>query len=196
MEERGKIKTKQIVESPYNVELKTLDHDKTTILLKALQEVINADQSMENLIFMHDDIVDSLERGEVRAIILIRTIQYEKFYKHVPIISSLKKVHFVLIEKKYLDSVTFNAVRDKSFVGIKMVQKKDDEIAPVYALLENLVSLVNSYYEPIDIPYLFSHPHYVSTKFKVEKVQGKPYPKNMSRKERKKVRKALRKGNI
>ncbi|CAD2103194.1 hypothetical protein YYG_02823 [Plasmodium vinckei petteri] len=196
MEERTKTRIKRVMESPYSVEITPLDQDKSSKLLKLLFEVINEDKSLVSLILTHNEIKDSLDHNMVRAIILVKTVQYEKFYKHIPIIASLKNVHFVLIENEYIDSSEFNCLKNPSLIGIKKTENKNNELPNLYEQTENLAKLIDSYYTPIDIPYLFNHTNYINTKFKVEKVKGKQYGKNLSRKEKKKMRKSIKKNNI
>ncbi|KEG01899.1 conserved Plasmodium protein, unknown function [Plasmodium vinckei vinckei] len=196
MEERTKTRIKRIMESPYNVEITPLDQDKSSKLLKLLFEVINEENPLVSLLLTHDEIKDSLDRNMIRAIILVKTIQYEKFYKHIPIIASLKNVHFVLIEKEYIDSSEFDCLKNPSLIGIKKAEDKNNELSNLHDQTENLAKLIDSYYTPIDIPYLFNHTNYINTKFKVEKVKGKQYGKNLSRKEKKKMRKSIKKNNI
>ncbi|SCN59852.1 conserved Plasmodium protein, unknown function [Plasmodium chabaudi chabaudi] len=196
MEERTKTRIKRIMESPYNVEITPLDQDKSSELLKLLFEVINDDKSLVNLLLTHDDIKDSLDKNAIRAIILVKTVQYEKFYKHIPIMASLKSVHFVLIEKEYIDSSEFNCLNNPSLIGIKKTENPNNELSNLHEQIEKLAKLIDSYYTPIDIPYLFNHTSYINTKFKVEKVKGKQYGKNLSRKEKKKMRKSIKKNNI
>ncbi|SBT00583.1 conserved Plasmodium protein, unknown function [Plasmodium malariae] len=85
------------MESPYSIELQSLDQAKSNVLLRNL---LGSDKSLNIFLFNHDEIMDSMDHDHLRAIILIRTNEYEKFYKHIPIIASLKKIPFVLIERK------------------------------------------------------------------------------------------------
>ncbi|CXI35649.1 conserved Plasmodium protein, unknown function [Plasmodium berghei] len=196
MEERTKTRIKRVMESPYSIDITPLDQDKSSKILKLLFEVINKDKSLANLFLRHDEIKDGLDHNEVRAIILIKTVQYEKFYKHIPIIASLKNVHFVLIEKEYIESSEFNCLNNPSLIGIRKAEKKNNELSNLHEQIHNLTKLIDSYYTPINIPYLFNNTNYINTKFKVEKVKGKHYDKNLSRKEKKKIRKSIKKNNI
>ncbi|CRG99494.1 conserved Plasmodium protein, unknown function [Plasmodium relictum] len=196
MEEKGKIICKRVMQSPYNIELESLDQVKTSSILKAFLEIIFLDKSNKFFLFKHDEIIDSLEHNELSALILIRTIHYEKFYKHIPIIASLKKVNFVLIEQNYFNTSEFNDIPDTSHIGIRSLKNKNDDSISINEKIKHLVFLVNSYYKPINIPYLFSDPNYVNTKFKVEKINSKKYIKKLSRKEKKKIRKLQKKNNI
>ncbi|CRG96830.1 conserved Plasmodium protein, unknown function [Plasmodium gallinaceum] len=196
MEEKGKIKCKKVMESPYNIELESLDHVKTNSILKTLLEIMCSNKSMKFFLFKHNEIIDCLEHNELVALILIRTIHYEKFYKHIPIIASLKKVNFVLIEQNYFNTSEFNSFPYTSHIGIRNLQNDNDICISIFEKIKHLISLINSYYIPINIPYLFNDPSYVNTKFKVEKINSKKYIKKLSRKEKKKMRKSLKKNNI
>ncbi|SBS92773.1 hypothetical protein PMALA_037230, partial [Plasmodium malariae] len=107
----------------------------------------------------------------------------------------------------YFNTIEFNILPDTSHIGIRNLQKENDNFSSIHDQVDKLILLINSYYVSLDIPYLFSHPckcknygkekrTYVNTKFKVERVHGKAYAKNLSRKERKKIRKSLKKNNI
>ncbi|KAI4839514.1 hypothetical protein MKS88_002068 [Plasmodium brasilianum] len=196
MGESAKTKIKRIMESPYSIELQSLDQAKSNVLLRNLLGIIRSDKSLNIFLFNHDEIMDSMDHDHLRAIILIRTNEYEKFYKHIPIIASLKKIPFVLIERNYFNTIEFNILPDTSHIGIRNLQKENDNFSSIHDQVDKLILLINSYYVSLDIPYLFSHPSYVNTKFKVERVHGKAYAKNLSRKERKKIRKSLKKNNI
>ncbi|SOV14321.1 conserved Plasmodium protein, unknown function [Plasmodium sp. DRC-Itaito] len=194
MEEKGKCK--KIMESPYSIELEPLDHEKSSTILKTLLEIISSNISLEFLIFTHDEIVQLLEDQQLDALILIRTVQYEKYYKHIPIIAALKKISFVLLEENYFDTIEFNSIPYKNYIGIKKRDKENNtSSSSIYERMDYLISLINSYHNPINIPYLFNDPHYINTKFKVEKISTKPYNRNLSRKEKKKIRKSLKKDN-
>ncbi|GAW80346.1 hypothetical protein PGO_072610 [Plasmodium gonderi] len=196
MEEKSKSKNKHIMESPYDIEIESLNQEKSISILKSLLGVIETDKSLKPFLFNHDEIVDFLEHGELQAAIIIRTTQYEKFYKHVPIIARARKINFVLIEQEYMNTVEFSSLPDTSLIGIRQLNKKDEELSIVYEKVESLVSLINLYHVQIAIPYLFSHPHYINTKFRVEKIKGKRYAKHLSRKEKKQIKKSLKKRNV
>ncbi|KMZ81117.1 hypothetical protein PVIIG_02599 [Plasmodium vivax India VII] len=196
MEEKGQSKTKRVMESPYDIELESLDEEKSTSVLKSLLGVINTDQSLKSFTFNHNKIVDHLERDALQAVIVIRTTQYEQFYKHVPLIAALHKIDVVLIEQHYVNTVEFVKLPKTGLIGILPMQAEVQSLPGLPEKLQSLVATVHAYHLEITPPYLFGHPNYINTRFKVEEVKGKPYAKHLSRKERKALRKAIRKSNI
>ncbi|ANQ07462.1 Uncharacterized protein PCOAH_00016350 [Plasmodium coatneyi] len=203
MEEKGQSKNKRVMESPYDIELyysfvakESLDEEKSTSLLKSLLGVINTDESLKSFTFNHDQIVDHLERDSLQAVIIIRTTQYEQFYKHVPLIAALHKIDFVLIEQHYVNTLDFTKLPKTSLIGILPLQDSDQLPPGLSEKVQSLVSVVHTYRLEVTLPYLFGHPNYINTRFKVEEVKGKPYAKHLSRKERKALRKSIRKSNI
>ncbi|EUD68105.1 hypothetical protein C922_01717 [Plasmodium inui San Antonio 1] len=186
MEEKGQSKNKRVMESPYDFEL----------YYSFIAKVINTDESLKSFTFSHDKIVDHLERDALQAVIVIRTAQYEQFYKHVPLIAALHKIDFVLIEQHYVNTPDFIKLPKTGLIGILPLQTEDQSIPGLSEKVQSLVSVVHSYHLDVTPPYLFSHPNYINTKFKVEEIKGKPYAKHLSRKERKALRKSLRKSNI
>ncbi|VWU51375.1 conserved protein, unknown function [Hepatocystis sp. ex Piliocolobus tephrosceles] len=191
------ISYKTVIESPYNIEIKPVDVEKSRYIMEALFEIRNSFDTTQLFLFDHDTIVNALENNDVEALILIKTPEYELFYKHISIIASLKNVCFVLIEKCNTNSNTSLESFDKPFVGIKTIKKEtNSNLSDYYEKVENLILLIKSYYIPADIPYLFRHQNYINTKFRVERVKGKLFSKSLTRKERKKLRKSLKKKNI
>ncbi|CAA9987558.1 conserved Plasmodium protein, unknown function [Plasmodium knowlesi strain H] len=196
MEEKGQSKNKRVMESPYDIELESLDEEKSTSVLKSLLGVINTDESLKSFTFNHDKIVDCLECDALQAVIVIRTTQYEQFYKHIPLIATLHKIDFVLIEHRYVNTPDFIKLPKTGLIGILPLQTEDQSLPGLSEKVQNLVSVVHTYHLDVTLPYLFGHPNYINTKFKVEEVKAKPYAKHLSRKERKALRKSIRKSNI
>ncbi|KMZ87500.1 hypothetical protein PVBG_04209 [Plasmodium vivax Brazil I] len=135
--------------------------------------------------------------------------QYEQFYKHVPLIAALHKIDVVLIEQHYVNTVEFVKLPKTGLIGILPLQAEVQSLPGLPEKLQSLVATVHAYHLEITPPYLFGHPSndkaewnaaarkdYINTRFKVEEVKGKPYAKHLSRKERKALRKAIRKSNI
>ncbi|KJP87433.1 hypothetical protein AK88_02865 [Plasmodium fragile] len=196
MEEKVPTKNKRVMESPYDIQLESLDEEKSTSVLKALLGVINTDHSLKSFTFDHDKIVECLERDALQGVIVIRNTQYEQFYKHVPLIAALHKIDFVLIEQQYVSTPDFVTLPKTGLIGILPLQEEDQSLPGLAKQVQSLVSAVHTYHLEITPPYLFGHPNYINTKFKVEEIKGKPCAKHLSRKERKALRKSIRKSNI
>ncbi|GAB70011.1 hypothetical protein PCYB_007600 [Plasmodium cynomolgi strain B] len=112
----------------------------------------------------------------------------------------------------YVNTLDFIKLPKTGLIGILPLQAEGQSLPEISEKVRSLVSLVHTYHVEITPPYLFGHPsnnkaerkrrpcesapRYINTRFKVEEVKGKPYAKHLSRKERKALRKSIRKSNI